>query len=69
MKNKLPIIGGIGTGILALCCFTPALVVALNALGAAGMVIYLDIVLLPLLGFFILLTGYGLYRAKKERDS
>ena len=69
MKNKLPIIGGIGTGILALCCFTPILVIALTALGAAGIIVYLDSFLLPMLGFFIILTGYGLYRMKMEKKS
>ncbi len=68
MKTKLPWIAGIGAGITALCCFTPVLVIALTAIGAAGMVAYLDRVLLPLLGLFLLLTGYGIYRNKKQKE-
>ncbi|MEP2891897.1 mercury resistance system transport protein MerF [Tateyamaria sp.] len=48
-------IGAIGTVITALCCFTPFLVVALTSLGLAGAISYLDIVLLPVLGAFMVL--------------
>ena len=65
MKNKLVVFGGAGTGIAAICCFTSVLVIALTAVGAAGAIAYLDMVLFPMLAFFIVLTGYGLYRAKR----
>lgn len=45
-----------GTIVVALCCFTPALVIVLTALGLAAWVGYLDVVLLPLLAIMIALT-------------
>ena len=56
----------IGTLLVALCCFTPILVVLLAAVGLAGLTGYLDYVLLPALVFFIGLTGYALWRKKKH---
>lgn len=69
MKNPQIKIGLIGAAATALCCVTPILVVILGGLGATAIVAYLDWVLFPLLGLFLLLTGYGLYRWKfaKER--
>lgn len=51
----------IGTVIVALCCFTPILVVLLGAVGLAALTGYLDYVLLPALAIFIGLpsTLYG----------
>ena len=60
--NKLTKTGLIGTIIAAVCCFTPLLVWALAAIGLSGLVIYLDAVLLPLLGVFIAITLYGFVR-------
>ncbi|MEP5631022.1 MAG: mercury resistance system transport protein MerF [Tateyamaria sp.] len=54
-SRRLFRIGAIGTVITALCCFTPFLVVALTSLGLAGAISYLDIVLLPVLGAFMVL--------------
>lgn len=62
-------LGVIGAGVTALCCFTPLLVVALAALGLGAAVVWLDAVLLPLLGFFLLLTGYALWRRRKSQRS
>ena len=45
-----------GTGAVALCCFTPVLVVLLAAVGLAAFTPYLDDVLLPALVVFIVLT-------------
>ena len=61
-KNRLLQIGIAGTVLTALCCFTPVLVVLFGALGLAAMVGYLDFVLFPLLGVFILLLIVGWYR-------
>jgi len=58
--------GIIGTIILALCCFTPILVVLLATLGLSAITGYLDYVLLPTLAFFILLTIYALVRRNKN---
>ena len=61
--------GTIGTVITAICCFTPLLVVVLGALGLSALVGYLDFVLLPALGFFLLLTVYGLWKSKQSTSS
>lgn len=63
-NNRLLKIGIIGTIIAALCCFTPLLVVLLGALGLSAMVGYLDVVLLPALGIFILITLYALWKRR-----
>ena len=55
----------IGTVLVALCCFTPVLVILLGTLGLAALTGYLDYVLLPALVFFIGLTGYVIWRKKK----
>lgn len=65
MKNKLFKMGVIGTIITALCCFTPVLVVLFGALGLAALVGYLDLVLFPLLGVFLVLLVVGLFRYKR----
>jgi mercuric ion transport protein len=56
----------IGTVLVALCCFTPILVVLLGTLGLAALTGYLDYVLLPALVFFIGLTCYAVWRKKKH---
>ena len=61
-SKKLAKIGAIGTVIVALCCFTPVLVVLLGVLGLSALVGYLDLVLLPLLGVFLAVTIYALVR-------
>ncbi|MEX1214444.1 mercury resistance system transport protein MerF [Saccharospirillum sp.] len=69
MKNPKTLLRAslIGTVIVALCCFTPILVVLLGAVGLAALTGYLDYVLLPALAIFICLTVYALWR-KKQRD-
>lgn len=67
-SNGLLKAGIIGTIIVALCCFTPILVILFGAVGLAAVVGYLDLVLFPALGIFILLTIYALWR-KNARDS
>ena len=56
----------IGTVLVALCCFTPLLVILLGTVGLAALTGYLDYVLLPALAFFIGLTCYALWRKKKH---
>ncbi len=58
--------GIVGSAIVALCCVTPILVIALGALGLAAVVGWLDIVLFPLLAVFLGLTGYALYRRQRS---
>ncbi|QDI74386.1 MULTISPECIES: mercury resistance system transport protein MerF [Leisingera] len=67
-SNGLLKVGLIGTVIAALCCFTPVLVVLFSTVGLAAVVGYLDFVLLPALGIFILLTIYSLWR-KNPRNT
>ncbi|MCY0147757.1 mercury resistance system transport protein MerF [Hoeflea sp. G2-23] len=55
-------LGIFGTVLAALCCFTPVLVILFGILGLASVVGYLDLVLLPVLAGFILLTIYALWR-------
>ena len=63
-ERRLLHVGIVGTGIAALCCFTPVLVVLLGAVGLAALTGYLDYVLFPALAFFIGLTIYAAYRSK-----
>ena len=55
----------VGAVIAALCCFTPLLVWILAAIGLAGLIAYLDLVLLPLLGLFVLLALWGFVQDRK----
>lgn len=70
MKNPTTLLrlSVIGTVLVALCCFTPILVILLGTVGLAALAGYLDYVLLPALAFFIGLTAYALWR-KKRFDS
>jgi len=65
MKHKKLFTTGIlGTGVMAICCFTPALVILLGAVGLSAWLSWLDYLLLPLLIFFIGLTIYALLRQR-----
>jgi mercuric ion transport protein len=55
-----------GSIIAAICCFTPILVVALGLIGLAALTPYLDYVLFPLLGFFLVLAVYGWRNRKRS---
>ncbi len=65
MKDKLLALGIGGTIIAALCCFTPVLVWILTGLGLMAIAGYLDIVLLPILFIFIIISGVALWRRRK----
>ena len=56
----------IGAVVTAICCFTPLLVWAFAAIGLAGAIAYLDLVLLPLLGVFLALTVWGILRGRQS---
>ena len=46
----------------AICCFTPALVLLLGALGLSALVgWWLDLILFPALGIFMAMAVYGFY--------
>jgi len=67
-RNLLKV-GIVGTVVAALCCFTPVLVVLFGAVGLAAVVGYLDAVLFPALGIFILLTIYAVWRRQKQSNT
>jgi mercuric ion transport protein len=50
----------------AICCFTPVLVTGLGLIGLAALTPFLDYVLFPLLGLFLILTFYGWLRRTKD---
>ena len=56
--------GIIGALFTALCCFTPLLVWILGALGLGAVAAWLDIVLIPMLIFFIGLIGVALWKQR-----
>ena len=59
--------GVVGTVIVALCCFTPLLVILLGVVGLSAALGWLDYVLFPALAFFIGLTMYAVYRRQKRQ--
>ena len=62
--NNLFKTGLIGTIVTAICCFTPILVWVFTALGIGGLIVYLDMVLLPLLGVFIALLLWAFVKGR-----
>jgi mercuric ion transport protein len=63
MKNKTMLKTGIiGSAIAAVCCFTPALVLLLGAVGLSAWLAWLDYVLLPALVIFLGVTAFALIR-------
>lgn len=69
MKDRLLQIGVIGSIIAALCCFTPVLVILLGAVGLSSLTGYIDIVLLPALALFLVVTGYALWKRSTTKAS
>jgi mercuric ion transport protein len=55
----------VGTVIALVCCFTPVLVILFGVLGLSAYVGWLDMVILPILALFLILTGYALWKCKK----
>ena len=54
-----------GSIIAAICCFTPVLVVGLGLIGLAAFAQYMDYVLFPMLGLFVILAFYGWSKTRK----
>lgn len=71
MKDKKFLrVGLVGTGIAAICCFTPALVLLLGALGMSALVgWWLDLILFPAMAIFMGVTAYGFYLRRRGRKS
>ena len=63
--DRLLKLGIVGTILACLACFTPAAVVLLGFLGLARWAGYLDYVLFPLLGLFLILLAYGAWRRRQ----
>lgn len=64
-NDRLLKYGLIGTVVVALCCFTPVLVILLGVVGLSALLGWLDIVLLPALAAFVGLTLYALWRRRR----
>ncbi len=64
--RKLLATGIVGTIIAAICCFTPALVILLGAVGLSAWLGWLDYVLLPGLGIFLGITAYAVFRLSRK---
>lgn len=60
--DRLLRVGIVGAVVMAICCFTPVLVVLLGTLGLAVWIGWLDLVLLPALAFFLATIGYALWK-------
>ena len=63
-RRRLLGIGVVGTVVTALCCFTPLLVVLLGATALAGVLGWLDLVLIPALLVFLGITVYALSKRR-----
>ncbi|HEY3368314.1 MAG TPA: mercury resistance system transport protein MerF [Symbiobacteriaceae bacterium] len=61
--------GIIGAVAVALCCFTPVLVILLAAVGLGALTGYLDYVLYPALLIFVGLAVYGYVMQQKTSDT
>jgi mercuric ion transport protein len=57
----------IGTVVVAICCFTPVLVIIFAAVGLSAFTPYLDYVLFPALLILIVLTVYSYTQWKKSQ--
>jgi len=68
MRDRPLRFGIAGSVFVAVCCFTPFLPIALGAVGLSGLLgyVYRDAVLLPVLGGFLAVTGYALWRRNRS---
>jgi mercuric ion transport protein len=62
-------VGIVGTIVAAVCCFTPVVVVLLGVVGLAFLNAWLDYLVLPSLVFFLVITGYALWKRRAARSS
>lgn len=58
-----------GTVVVAVCCFTPLLVIVLAVVGLSALTPYLDLVLLPALAILIVVTALSYRRYRLARES
>lgn len=60
------IAAAVGTAVVALCCFTPLLVIVLGLVGVSVLTPYLDYVLLPALAVLLVVTVVSYRRWKQS---
>lgn len=53
-------VGVAGTIVTVICCFTPLLVVLFGVIGLTAFTVYLDMILIPALVLFVLITVLAL---------
>ena len=58
--------GVVSSVLLALCCVTPILFIAITAVGLSAVAGWLDVVLIPALVISIVLTWWAWRRCKKD---
>ena len=63
-NRKLLRVGLVGSAVVAVCCFTPVLVLLLGVIGVSTVVGWLDYVLFPALIFFLGLTAFALWKKR-----
>ena len=68
-NKKLLTTGITGTVVAALCCFTPVLVILFGAIGLSAWRGWIDYVLFPALGIFVLLTIYAVYQRSRQSEA
>lgn len=56
--------GLIGTAVVALCCFTPILMLLFGVVGLSAIVGWLDYVLFPALVVFVGITIYAIWKRR-----
>jgi mercuric ion transport protein len=61
--------GVVGSVVAAICCFTPALVVLLGAVGLSAWLGWIDYALFPALTVFLGMIAYGLRRRRATARS
>lgn len=70
MQDKTLLTTGIlGTGIAAICCFTPALAILLGTVELTAWLAWLDFILLPAFALFLGITVYALVKRKRTVGS
>ncbi len=68
-KSKKTFISAlVGTILIAICCFTPVLVIAFGAIGLSILIPYLDFVLFPALGILVIITVLSYRKMKGETN-
>lgn len=68
-EKKLLLTGVVGAAVVAVCCFTPVLVILLGAIGLSAWLGWLDYVLLPALAIFLAVIAYALVRRARRPAS